>query len=292
MEYDELAEYTEKPAPPPKQPRGCFFYGCLISAILLVVGILAITATVYFGYRYLINTAKEYTETQPMALPPVVMPEAQRQELRKRIETFHKALEEKKAAEPIVLTADDVNAWIDDQPQWKGKARIAIKGEEITGKISIPLSDLKIAELANRYLNGSATLRVALLNGILDVRADSIEVRGKPLPEAFAQSLLGKNLAEKSMDDPKTREALDKLESIVVKNDTIILTPKAAKGQEPPPTPPKDESEAKKPEAEKPEAAKASDEEKPAPEKDEEKPAPAKEPEAPKPEATAEPKTP
>ncbi len=213
---------------PQKKPRGCFFYGCLISAILLIVGILVVVGTVYFGYRYLINTAKEYTETTPATLPPVTMPEAQREILRKKFQTFGTELKAGTASEPIVLTADDVNALIDDNPDFKGKVHIVIDGDKIKGEISLPLRVLKIAELEDRYLNGSATLLPSLQNGVLDVRAESIETKGKPLPEAFIQVFRDKNLAEGAKDDPKVMSEVNKLSSIEVKNGTIILTPKVA----------------------------------------------------------------
>ena len=148
---------------------------------------------------------------------------------------------------------------------------------------------MKIAELANRYFNGSATLRVALLNGVLDVAPDSIEVRGKPLPEAFAQGIIGKNLAEKAMDDPKQREALDKLESIVVKDGTIILTPKAPRAAGNAPA----EGRIRGRKARSPRSRtrpRASGWRKDGASKDAEKPAPEEEPETPKPEAPAVPK--
>ena len=164
------------------------------------------------------------------------MPEPQRVALRAKFKAFGEALEAKTATEPLVLTADDLNALIDDNPNFKGKAHVEIAGEKVTAKISFPVDDLKlgIKELEGRYLNGSATLRVTLLNGVLDVRADSIEAKGKPLPAGFVKSLQDENLAKKWLDDPKARAAVDKIESIVVKDGTVIVTPRAARKPEAP----------------------------------------------------------
>lgn len=220
--------YDYQPPVAQKKKHGCFFWGCITSVILAIVLMIVVGVSVYIGYRYIINTAMKYTDTVAKPMPAVAMPEPQRVELRKKVEEFGKGLEARTATEPIVLTADDLNALIDDNPMLKGKAHVKIVGDKVTADVSFPLRDLKlpIRELDERYLNGSATLRVSLKNGVLDVRADSIEVKGKPLPPQFMDELKKSNLAEKSLDDPKAREAMDKIESIVVKDGKIIVTPR------------------------------------------------------------------
>jgi hypothetical protein len=236
--------YDDPPPPPQKQPRGCFFYGCLFSVILLVVLVVVIGGSLYAVFRYAVNTAKEYTDTVAVVMPPVKMPEPQRVVLRAKVEDFGKGLDARRATPPIVLTADDLNALADDNPMFKGKVHIDIVGDKVTAKISVPLSQmgLDFAELKGRYLNGSAVLRVSLKDGVLDVRADSVEARGKPLPPALTKAFRDQNVLEKSLDDPKARMAIDKLESVVVKDGTVILTPRPAAKPAPAlnDTPPKD----------------------------------------------------
>ncbi|MDB5353483.1 MAG: hypothetical protein JWN86_4730 [Planctomycetota bacterium] len=232
--------YDYPPPPPQKKPRGCLFYGCLFSVILLIVGIIAIVGTAYFGYRYAVNTVKEYTQTTPVKLPPATLPEPERVALRERFKAFKEALDAEKATEPIILTADDLNALIDDNPDFKGRAHVEIEGEKIKGDISFPLSLIPIApkELASRYLNGSATFRASLQNGALVVLIDSIETMGKPLPKEFVKAIEKENIVAKATDDPASRSVLNKLESLVVKDGKIILTPRPpAKPAETPPAP-------------------------------------------------------
>ena len=220
--------YDYQPPVAQKKKHGCFFWGCITSVILAIVLMIVVGVSVYIGYRYLIDTAKKYTDTVAAPMPVVAMPEPQRVELRKKVEDFGKGLEARTATEPIVLTADDLNALIDENPMLKGKAHVDIVGDKVTAKISFPLSDLKlpVRELDGRYLNGSAILRVSLKDGVLDVRADSVEVKGEPLPPNIMDALKSQNLTEKSLDDPKARAAAYKIESIVVKDGKIIVTPR------------------------------------------------------------------
>ena len=234
-----MSDYTlpgEYAPPPPreKKPRGCFFYGCLFSAILAVLLIVLVAGGTYLTYRYAINTAKDYTETVATPMPAVEMPEPDREALRARFKAYGEDLKAGKATEPLVLNTADVNALIDDNPKLKGRAHVDLSGDEIEGKISFPLKDLDIDEVSDRYLNGSATLRIVFVNGTLVVHADDVKVKGKPLPDWLAKALREQNIARDATDSLNKDDALANIESIVVKDGTIIVTPRTKKPAEEP----------------------------------------------------------
>ena len=61
---------TDPNVPPPiRKGRGCFFYGCLTSLVLLLVVFLLALFTV----RWIRNEINAYTDTAPMTLPKVEM---------------------------------------------------------------------------------------------------------------------------------------------------------------------------------------------------------------------------
>ncbi len=241
------AEPTKGPSVPEKKSRGCFFWGCITLIILFVVGAIAVVTGGYFLYRYGVNTLKEYSEPAPMAMPPVTMPEAEREQLHQRVDAFREAVNAGKPAEPIVLTAEDLNAMIDDNPDMKGKAHVSIDGSKIKADISFPLGALNLSkELVGRYINGTAVLRVSLINDVLDVRMDSIEVKGKDLPPQFKTSLTNQNLAEEYMKEEKNREMIRKISSLEVKDGKVILTPRSIKAAD---TPKGEEPKAEEPKA-------------------------------------------
>ena len=217
--------YEETPAPEIKKRRGCFFYGCLSVVVLLfIVGIMALLLINYA--RNLINT---YTDTSPMAMPGVEMPAADYAALEKRVETFKENLDQQKAVSPLVLSGEEINALIAHQPDTKGlkdRFHIAIEGDKIKGQVSIPLGELRLPFTKGRYLNGAAAFKASLQNGILMVTAESIEVKGKPLPETFMSEVRKENLAKDASRNPKHAEALRKIESLEVKDGKIIIKPR------------------------------------------------------------------
>ena len=77
-----------------------------------------------------------------------------------------------------------------------------------------------------RHLNGGTTLKVSLENGVLFVSPQSLVVKGKPVPEAFMAQIRGQNFAKDVGQSPQVAGAIRKLESIVVRDGTIAITPR------------------------------------------------------------------
>jgi hypothetical protein len=231
------------PTPPPAQPatqppakqRGCFFYGCITVLILtLVMGVAG-----FFVARHLLNKfvtfAEQYTETNSMALPKVQMSAVDYAELDKRIAAFRDGLNAQKAGPALVLTGEDINALIANDPNWKelnGKVHVTIAGDRITGQVSIPLGEFAgrvpgLSRLKSRYLNGSAAWRVALANGRLAVTLQSLEANGQSPPPQIMAQLQSVNFAQNAQDDPKAAALIARLASIEVKDGTIKIKARA-----------------------------------------------------------------
>ncbi len=188
-EFYQAPKFTpESQQPPYQQPRqhGCFFYGCIIASILMALLLILTGLGVYFGYRFATQMVEEYTATAPRDLPKVEMPAEQRESLKKHVEGFRKAVEEGKAVEPLVLTSEDLNALIEEEPNLKGKVHLKIEGNELKGQVSIPLEKFGqvpgLGILKGRYLNGEAELKASFRDGLLIVTLDGIEVNGKRAP--------------------------------------------------------------------------------------------------------------
>jgi hypothetical protein len=227
---------TEPQTPSTTTPkkRGCFFYGCLTLVILTVV--LGVTA--FFAVRYTLGKMNafvdQFTDTRPAALPKATMDKAAYDELEKRVAAFKDALDGRQAGAALTLTAQDLNGLIANSPalqQWKDQLYVTIDGDQVKGEVSLPLGQMAnlpgMSHLQGRYLNGSAALKVALSGGLLDVRLLTLDVKGAPLPEQFLAGMRGQNLAKDATRDPKTAEALQRLESLEIKDGAVTLKARA-----------------------------------------------------------------
>jgi len=206
---------------PPKK-RGCFFYGCVSFIVLsLLVVLLG-----YLGVRYVIRVTHEYTDNKPVLVESMEVSPAQLQALRTRIAEFKAVLDDQKTSQELALSAEDINALIASEPDLKdlkNKLFVIIDGDHIKGKVSIPLDNFGPLRLKGRYLNGVATFKASLENGALMVALDDLEVKGKPLPARILAQFKNQNLAQNAQRDPATAQAIQKFESIRVKDGSIIL---------------------------------------------------------------------
>lgn len=263
--YDELQPMESKAPPPPKE-RGCFFYGCIISLILLVILLIAIGVITWLTIRAISGYVQEYTEPTARALPKFELSDEQRKDLDQRIAVFKDAVQKAdQPADTLVLTGDEINAWLSETKELRDKVHVSIEGDKMSGEVSIPLSDLPLPGANGRFLNGKATIKLSMQNGVLIATVDQVEVKGKPLPEQFMTMLRKENLAKSIYDDPERAAFLRKFETIEVTDGKLIMKTRSA---ETPDAEPKQENAAKDKESD----AKPSDEAKPA---DDSKPPPA-----------------
>ncbi len=227
---DQIAPPPATPAAEPAKRRGCFFYGCVTVLVLTVLVGIAGFFLVRYGLNKFTAFVEQYTETTPMTLESVEMSKADYQQLDKRVTAFADAVNARKATPPLVLTENEINGLIANNPAWrslKGKVYVTIEGDQIKGKVSIPMDDLAqapgLSRLKGRYLNGSAALKVSLTNGVLAVTILSLEAKGQSPPPPVMAQLQTINFAQNSAQDPKTQEMIGRFESIEVKDGKITI---------------------------------------------------------------------
>ncbi len=249
--YDNSPGFSAEP--PPKKQRGCFFYGCVFAAVLAVIGVILAGALTYTGYYYYTKLINDYTSTTPAELTKFQLPEDQLKSLNDRVAEYKKAIDGGRAFD-LVLTADEVNSLINENEDLKGKVYITIKGDQVSGQLSIPLGATGLPGTKGRFLNCSAALKASIKNGEFDVRAQDLVVNDKPLPPSIKTSLANENLAKDFSNNPENAKFFAKIESFEVKDDKIFIKTKAkagddAKSADKPKiedaTPPKDEAPAK-----------------------------------------------
>ena len=222
-EFYQTPKFTPDEYEAPPRQRGCFFYGCIIAIVLTVLAAIFVGILLFVGYRYLGQKVQEYTADAPEKLPALEMSDNDRSAVKDRWDAFRKAVEAGTASEPLVLSSDDLNALIEQNPELKGKIYVKVEGDEVKGQVSIPLDALPLPMFKGRYLNGKAQIKASLFDGELIVHLEQIEVKGKPFPPEFMSELRKQNLAKDAAKDKDTSAMLRKLESLEIKDGKIIL---------------------------------------------------------------------
>jgi len=173
----------------------------------------------------------EFTDAAPVPLPTVQMSAEDLDRVQRRIETFKDGVRSGRPTPALELSSDEINALIisdTNMAALKGKFYVTLDGGHLKGQLSVPLAQLGLSIFRGRYLNGTGTFSVSLQNGNLSVRPEAILVKGKLLPWVYMNKLRSQNLAANANDDPRASVALNRLQTIQVKDGKLVLTPKPA----------------------------------------------------------------
>jgi hypothetical protein len=209
----------------PKPKRGCLFYVGIIAVIsLLMLGVGA-----FFGLRYAKGLVNQLTDAQPMRLPTTQLPEAQMFQLHDRVATFRDGVRDGDPVEPLELSADELNALIATDPALvtvRGHLFVTINSNQLSAQISFPAEDIGLIRLQGRYINATGVFDVLIQTNELHIIAESLSVRGKPVPRNIMKEVQAVNLAERFNRDPKASAGLRKLQAIDVKDGKLVIAAK------------------------------------------------------------------
>jgi len=209
-----------------KRRRGCMFYGCVTTLFLLLL----VTIAVLLGLRQVKKMVTDFTDKNPVPLPKVQMSAEEIAAVRKRVDDFRDNAKAMRPTPPLTLNAQELNAMIatdTDLQSLKDKLYVlSIDGDKIKGQVSILLDELGLPVFKGRYLNGIATFHLVFKGGILKLFIDDLQVKGQPVPETYMQKIRTQNLARNINTNPRASVALDRLESIEVKDGKLVILPK------------------------------------------------------------------
>ncbi|MBI5822010.1 MAG: hypothetical protein HZA88_23810 [Verrucomicrobia bacterium] len=229
------------PSQPPPIPtaapkkHGCFFYGCLTSIIVVIILVIGLGGFAYYGLSKVAGMAVAYTDTEAVQLPKVKMSAADYETLLKRVKDFKMAMDTGKSS-LLMLTGDELNALVTgdaSKSEWKGRVWFEIKDGSVKCQLSMPLNSMAVmpglGALKGRYLNGSAAVLPRMEGGALKVLFQSMEVRSKPLPAQFLEAFNQQDLMKSASDDPDIAAFLNRLASVGVQDNKLILVGKVAR---------------------------------------------------------------
>lgn len=226
---------SDLPPPlPPKQPRGCLFYGCLTAIVLAIVAGVGGFFLVKWGLKRVVEAVTAITDTEAMPMPPATLPGMAYGSLEQRVNAFAAAIDNGAATPALVLSADEINALIERHPAWnrmRGLLHVDIQGDQLHSDVSFPIGDLLghlpgLGELQGRYLNGHAELRVQTVGDVFVLALQSLTIRGQAIDEEIMRELRKQNLAE-SWGDTALGRFRGKLANVRVKDGTLVVEGRA-----------------------------------------------------------------
>ncbi len=212
--------------PETKRRRGCLFYLFVVGGILAVA--LLVVALVSLSYAK--KMLSQFTDTQPASLPEYHLSTVQLDELQERVAAFQLALNQHRAAPPLTLNSDEINAEIASNNALKPlrqKVYVMLEGDRLKAQMSVPMADLGLPFFKGRYLNGTATLGVHFQDGDLRLTPEDLVVKGRHLPRAYMERIRKQNLVRNLNTDSRTSIALEQLQKIEIQDGKLTIVPKS-----------------------------------------------------------------
>jgi hypothetical protein len=207
------------------QRRGCLFWGVVSVALLAAVVLFG----AYLGLQYAKRLVIQLTDTQPMQLPSVHLSDAQMFQLHDRVNSFSDDIRDGANVAPLALSSDEVNALIETDPglaALKDHVYVAFGTNQLNGQISFLAEDLGLDALRGRYVNANGVFNVGMTNDQLVITAETLTVKGKPVPRHIMKQIGAQNLATRFDQDPRTAAGLKKLQTIEIKDSKLVIVPK------------------------------------------------------------------
>lgn len=197
---------------------GCVLWGCLGTTVasLLILGVVT-----FAGYRFYSNQLAKYTSETPLELPTSEIPEEEVQKVVTRLEDFRTQFDKGEGPQELVITVDEINALIANNPEMRGRVHVTIVDGDLKAEVSVPVDALPGGK--GRYFNGAARLHVEMEDGVLIAHVVDAEANGEPIPESFMQGMREQNLAKELYKDVEMSKTLKRCEQITIESDRIIL---------------------------------------------------------------------
>ena len=213
---------------------GCFAKGCL--TLMVIVGVLGIVLiggglfVINRGINMFTATAPAQIQTRPAAPAELQLAKAKldslRSAIRNRVETT------------IEFTADDVNALLQNEPEFRGArnhARVAMANSIVSLDLSAPLDSAQWSRLKQRWLNGNIQFGFSYVDDNFNFDVRSAEANGYQFPRVLLSAEFMQSF-NRSFNDSFHREsarrgdARDLWRNIgmaTVQNDKLIVTTRA-----------------------------------------------------------------
>ncbi|MEM7246033.1 MAG: hypothetical protein AAF533_11870 [Acidobacteriota bacterium] len=211
------------PTAPPPMPeegneRSCLKVGCCACGALLLLAVLLVGGGAWSMY----SKVKGYTQEAPMELPLIQVDDAQREEVRQRWAAYQQSAQAGDAAE-IELTSDEINMLISDSEQLSGKMHVEIVDDVFNVDCSVPLDE--VPGFGGRYFNGRVGFEASTPSpGDLELTLVSLDIPGIDVPPEFISEMRKQDLVgQMRAQDPNLRDALDKIEELVVADGKVRL---------------------------------------------------------------------
>ncbi|MEO5720962.1 MAG: hypothetical protein ABIR71_05770 [Chthoniobacterales bacterium] len=238
-------EPAAQPAVPPTQiPKSkggcaCCAMGCTSMFVLLLVGMAMIIGLLWWGLG---EVVKEYTASGPIAIATETT-DAEYAAAEQKYNALAAAARARQTV-TVQLNASEVNALIARHPEFadmRGKFRVAMADSLMTLEMSVPLREINLPRIRDRWLNGSARFGLLYHDGNFNFSLRGLSANERELSMQFLQNFAGafnekfnERFHEKRRERDRTHDFWEIIRTLAIVDDQLVITTKGPEAPEPP----------------------------------------------------------
>ena len=221
-------------APPPQVPKSkggcaCCAMGCTTMFVVALVGLAMLVGVVVWGFGKLLN---EYTATEPIPIQTTAT-EAEFTSAKAKLDSVRAASHDKKSV-TVEFTAAEINALIARHPDFadmRGKFRVALANSLMTLDMSVPLREINLPRIRDRWLNGTARFGMIYHEGNFSFSLRSLTANGNDLSMSFMQSFstafnekFNESFNKSRNENERSNDFWESVKTLAVIDDKLVLT--------------------------------------------------------------------
>lgn len=216
---------------PPPQGMGCFAKGCLTLIIAIVAFVIVCGVG---GWFLLTRTIDNLTALQPASIQIATPTNVQSQGAASKAQQLRTALQSNQET-TVVFTADDINALIAQDPNFRGvrgSAHVAINNSIVSLELSAPLRSFPWSHVKERWFNGEIQFGFSYVDDKVVVDPKAAEANGHHVPSWILSSDfktrlndgINQGFHDSLRKDPKSQEFWSHIKLAYVQDDKLIVT--------------------------------------------------------------------
>ena len=212
----------------------CCGIGCLGIFAIVAVALTLVVGGLWWFYA---KSVDALTAEAPIAVLMETPSDAQVAAATQKFEQLRTAALTQQSV-TMEFTASELNALIARHPSFsdlRGKARVAIENSEMTVDLSVPLSDIPLPRVRNRWFNGTVRLALVYDEDQFTLGVKSLSANGQDIDLTGFQTMadeinrgFNQGFDRSQREDPRSSEFWENVRSMEVRGDKLIITTKGA----------------------------------------------------------------
>lgn len=208
--------------------------GCLGIFAIMAVALALVLGGIWWMYA---KSVDALTSDAPIAVTMEAPSDAQVAAASQKVEQLRTAALTQQVA-TMEFTAAELNALIARHPNfsdWRNKARVAIANSELTLDLSVPLTEIPLPRVRNRYFNGSVRFALAYDEDQFTLGVRSLSANGQDIDLSFFQTMaddinrgFNEGFDKSQRENAQSNEFWENVRSLEVRGDRLIVTTKGA----------------------------------------------------------------